>query len=238
MVLKDLIRGLGSNKTENSIITISKAAPVVKQICENVDTMLGVIDKKTRHKKRSFEDDIKEIIKELEPLKPWVKQTGRQLYSFKEIEKSPFSFDRSEFETSVTRTINRLKSDLPPLHNEGDEDEEDKRLTHVIRNSASELNDELKKTPTQNGKNSKKKTASTPASELRFKLTPKREPVIPSLVRSFKKLNTFSLNVKERSGVSRRRIDFDNGPTIHTPRTQRIYHHVMIRDKSVTKIPI
>ncbi|CAC5402482.1 unnamed protein product [Mytilus coruscus] len=125
MVLKDLIRGLGSNKTENSIITISKAAPVVKQICENVDTMLGVIDKKTRHKKRSFEDDVKEIIKELEPLKPWVNQTGRQLYSFKEIKKSPFSFDRSEFETSVTRTINRLKRDLPPLHNEGDEDEDE-----------------------------------------------------------------------------------------------------------------
>ncbi|CAC5402478.1 unnamed protein product [Mytilus coruscus] len=110
MVLKDLIRGLGSNKTENSIITISKAAPVVKQICENVDTML---------------DDVKEIIKELEPLKPWVNQTGRQLYSFKEIKKSPFSFDRSEFETSVTRTINRLKRDLPPLHNEGDEDEDE-----------------------------------------------------------------------------------------------------------------
>ncbi|CAC5378816.1 unnamed protein product [Mytilus coruscus] len=110
MVLKDLIRGLGSNKTENSIITISKAAPVVKQLCENVDTIL---------------DDVKEIVKELEPLKPWVKQTGRQLYSFKEIKKSPFSFEQSEFETSVTRTINRLKRNLPPLHNEGDEDEEE-----------------------------------------------------------------------------------------------------------------
>ncbi|CAC5411017.1 unnamed protein product [Mytilus coruscus] len=52
------------------------------------------------------------------------------------------------------------------------------RLTHVIRNSASELNDELKKTPTQN---SKKRMASTPASELRFKLTTKREPVISCL---------------------------------------------------------
>ncbi|XP_076090697.1 uncharacterized protein LOC143062794 [Mytilus galloprovincialis] len=125
MVLKDLIRGLGSNKTENSIVTISKAAPVVKQICENVDNMLGVIDKKTRHKKRSVEDDVKQIIKELQPLKPWVKQTGRQLYCFKDIKRSPFSFNRTEFETSVTRTINRLKRDLPPLQNEGDEDEDE-----------------------------------------------------------------------------------------------------------------
>lgn len=126
MVLKDLIRGLGSNKTENSIITISKAALVVKQICENVDTILGVIDKKKLDIKRSVEDDVKQIIKELEPLKPWVKQTGRQLYCFKNIKKSPFSFNRTEFETSVTRTINRLKRDLPPLQNEGNEhDEED-----------------------------------------------------------------------------------------------------------------
>ncbi|CAC5425084.1 unnamed protein product [Mytilus coruscus] len=47
------------------------------------------------------------------------------IVQFKEIKKSPFSFDRSEFETSVTRTINRLKRDLPPLHNEGDEDEDE-----------------------------------------------------------------------------------------------------------------
>ncbi|CAC5402623.1 unnamed protein product [Mytilus coruscus] len=90
------------------------------------------------------------------------------------------------------------------------------RLTHAILNSVNVnnepiINDELIKTPTQHVKNSKKRLASTPASELRFRLTPKREPVISSLVRSFEKLNTHSLNVKERSGVSRRRIDFDNG---------------------------
>ncbi|CAC5424307.1 unnamed protein product [Mytilus coruscus] len=90
------------------------------------------------------------------------------------------------------------------------------RLTHAILNSVNVnnepiINDELIKTPTQHVKNSKKRLASTPASELRFRLTPKREPFISSLVRSFEKLNTHSLNVKERSGVSRRRIDFDNG---------------------------
>ncbi|CAC5425838.1 unnamed protein product [Mytilus coruscus] len=45
----------------------------------------------------------------------------------KDIKKSPFSFNRTEFETSVTRTINRLKRDLPPLQNEGDEEDSDEQ---------------------------------------------------------------------------------------------------------------
>lgn len=39
LVLKELIRGLGSNKTEKAIDIITKAAPVIQDIVDNFDKM-------------------------------------------------------------------------------------------------------------------------------------------------------------------------------------------------------
>lgn len=50
-LLKDLIRGLGANKAENSIVAISKAAPVIQQIVQNYDNMLLIKKINTKHKK-------------------------------------------------------------------------------------------------------------------------------------------------------------------------------------------
>lgn len=50
-LLKDLIRGLGTKKTENSIVAISKAAPVIKQIAQNYDNMLSIKKINTKHKR-------------------------------------------------------------------------------------------------------------------------------------------------------------------------------------------
>lgn len=50
-LLKDLIRGLGANKTEKSIIAMSKAAPVISSIANNFDTMLSMKKITTKHKK-------------------------------------------------------------------------------------------------------------------------------------------------------------------------------------------
>lgn len=38
-MLKDLIRGLGANKTENAIVKISKVAPIIHSISDNLCTM-------------------------------------------------------------------------------------------------------------------------------------------------------------------------------------------------------
>ena len=40
----DLIRRLGANKTENAIVTVSKAAPVIQGIVDNFDRM-GMCEK-------------------------------------------------------------------------------------------------------------------------------------------------------------------------------------------------
>jgi hypothetical protein len=56
--LNDLIRGLGANKTGNAIISISKVAPVISDISQNFDNMLGMTKYKTNHKKRSSAEEI------------------------------------------------------------------------------------------------------------------------------------------------------------------------------------
>ena len=68
----------------------------------------------------------------------------------------------------------------------------------------------------------RKRPPSTPAAELRLKVTPTREPIISSLVRSFEKLKTPSRSetrVKERSGISRRRLHFEHSYSFNSPNT-------------------
>ncbi|XP_033748132.1 uncharacterized protein LOC117333109 [Pecten maximus] len=128
MVLKDLIKGLGANKTEKAIITISKAAPVIQNVVENVESMLGICDKKTKHKKRSFEGDVKVLLKEIIPLKVWDQESGRQLKSFREIRDSPFDVKRSLFKSAVTRITQRLKLGISIPMAEDDDSEDDSEL--------------------------------------------------------------------------------------------------------------
>ena len=47
LVLKELIGSLSSNKTEHAIITVSKAAPVIQDIVNNVDQMVNVESKQS-----------------------------------------------------------------------------------------------------------------------------------------------------------------------------------------------
>jgi hypothetical protein len=47
LVLKELIGSLSSNKTEHAIITVSKAAPVIQDIVNNVDQMVNVENKQS-----------------------------------------------------------------------------------------------------------------------------------------------------------------------------------------------
>lgn len=68
----------------------------------------------------------------------------------------------------------------------------------------------------------RKRPPSTPAAELRLKVTPTRKPIISSLVRSFEKLKTPSgseTREKERSGISRRRINFEHSYSFNSPNT-------------------
>ena len=123
LVLKDLIRGLGANKTEKAIVTISKAAPVIQSITDNVDSMLGIINKRTRHKRKSYNDDVTFLLNELNSLNIWHHQNNRQLNSFHGISRSPFSFVQSAFKQTIMRMVDRLKRGIAlPDINDTDSD--------------------------------------------------------------------------------------------------------------------
>jgi len=56
--LKGLIRSLGANKTEKSIVSITKAGPVMKEIADNFDDMSGTKNVKTSHKLRDQDIEV------------------------------------------------------------------------------------------------------------------------------------------------------------------------------------
>ena len=119
-MLKNLIGGLGSNKTDNAIVTISKAAPVIDSIVENFDSIVKLKDITTTHKKREMLGDINVIINCLKDKQLWTQTPGRKLIGFKKMPKSPFTFSRQLFKGEVMNVVNRLKRGLPFLDSTSD----------------------------------------------------------------------------------------------------------------------
>jgi hypothetical protein len=77
--LNDLIRRLGANKTGNAIISISKVAPVISDISQNFDNMLGMKKYKKNHKKRSSAEEIGILVKKkLKTIDVWYFQNNRK----------------------------------------------------------------------------------------------------------------------------------------------------------------
>ena len=68
---------MGSNKTEHAIITISIVAPVIEDIVHNFDQMVNVKNKQSSRKKKSFEEDVRVILRDLVKLDPWTENDGR-----------------------------------------------------------------------------------------------------------------------------------------------------------------
>lgn len=108
-LLKELIRGLGSNKTENAIVGISKAAPVIESIVHHFDEEVGISEIKTTHKSRSLENDLKALLEKTRELCPF-SDKGRTLYSYKGINVNPVhAMNKEKFQQVVLRTAERLR---------------------------------------------------------------------------------------------------------------------------------
>lgn len=123
-VLKDLIRGLGANKTEHAIVTISKAAPVISEIAANFGSSLKIKERGTSHKKRDDKGDLITLVNALKQKNIWNHVPGRELSN--KVSETPFKFDKNMFKHSVLTTVNRLKlgipvSDLDEEEAEGDD---------------------------------------------------------------------------------------------------------------------
>ncbi|KAH3875026.1 hypothetical protein DPMN_038285 [Dreissena polymorpha] len=90
--MKNLIRSLGANKTEKSIVGITKAGPVILEIAENFDEMTGSKTVKTTNKLKSREIDIEVLTNKLAGLRLWDQDKPSMLPD--SLSKSPFAFDR------------------------------------------------------------------------------------------------------------------------------------------------
>lgn len=112
-VSKDFIRGLGANKTEHAIVTISKAAPVISDISANFDRVLKIKDKGTTHKKGDDQTDLMTLVNSLKQLHIWNYVRGRELSKSSKVTETPFNFDKNMFKLSVLTTANRLKLGIP-----------------------------------------------------------------------------------------------------------------------------
>jgi hypothetical protein len=118
-LLKELIKGLGANKTENAIIKISQATPVFHEISANYDNMCGIKEIRTTHKARSSNEDIMLLLEKIAVLDPWTVRE-RELNKYANFCKSPFNFDLPKFKEDVMRHANRLLMCLPYFQ-EGDD---------------------------------------------------------------------------------------------------------------------
>ncbi|XP_048249938.1 uncharacterized protein LOC124128741 isoform X2 [Haliotis rufescens] len=125
LVLKDLIRGLGANKTEKSIVKISKVAPVVESVVDNLLLMTDTTNFVSRHHKRSETEDILEILSVLKNNNPWKVTPGRDLSGFAGICKSPYTFNLELFKTSVANTLTRLKQGVILQHGDCETEDEE-----------------------------------------------------------------------------------------------------------------
>ena len=80
--LKNLIKGMGANKTTKAIETASRAAGGVRHIVENFDNNASVAVQSSDHTHRSSESDEEIVMADLRDVKPFKLSQGRMHDSF------------------------------------------------------------------------------------------------------------------------------------------------------------
>jgi len=128
--LKELIKGLGANKTETSIVNISKAGPVIDHVVNEFDKDLGFVDHGTTHKKRSTDEDLLMLLTTLREAKALVAQPGRELKHYRLIKDNVFAEigeKQHHLTSSIMSVAERLKKSVPVDVEEDLEEMEDQQ---------------------------------------------------------------------------------------------------------------
>lgn len=124
--LKDLIRGLGSNKTEHSIEAVCMAGPVVVDVIENFDKITGYKNYKSTHKSRPIDKDFKVLSDHMHKLRPFNKIPGRCFEQFKSLPSNTLeSIETAKFNNDILVIAERLQRNLPIQVVETDNVQED-----------------------------------------------------------------------------------------------------------------
>jgi hypothetical protein len=118
---KDLIKGLGSNKTEKAIIRASLAADTVTAVTRYYEQVLGVQKATDAHTKRISEKDLGTISKKLRKLRPFRFTDGRCYAGMAHVAYTPFTrINREELKQALRRNINRSCLGKVPVDEPGD----------------------------------------------------------------------------------------------------------------------
>ena len=105
----DLIKGLGSNKTDKAIIRASLAADTVIAVTRYYEHVLNVPKATDAHTKRVSEKDIETIHSKLRKLRPFRFTEGRCYNGMPQIGYTPFTrINREHLTTAPQRNINRV----------------------------------------------------------------------------------------------------------------------------------
>ncbi|XP_076081561.1 uncharacterized protein LOC143052416 [Mytilus galloprovincialis] len=106
---KDLIRGLGANKTENGSRRASSSADIIHRIGDNVDHLLGIPKFTSSHAKKTSSKDLEIAINILSKVQPFKYVKGRKFESFKTIQKNPkLIVQRKDLIHAIHKKIQRL----------------------------------------------------------------------------------------------------------------------------------
>ena len=88
---KNVVKGMGANKTPKAIIRASKSAAGVQHIVAKFDSNAHIHSQSSRHTTRSSDEDESIIIRDLRKLRPFRIVPQRSHASFKKIEVSPLA---------------------------------------------------------------------------------------------------------------------------------------------------
>ncbi|KAK3083965.1 hypothetical protein FSP39_006061 [Pinctada imbricata] len=119
---KELIRGLGSNKSEAAITRVTSASNLLSAVISNFDSSLNVKQKAPHHTVQTNPEDTRIIRDAMETLKPMKYIPGRSCQFFHFV--SPkFYISPSSILPSITTIKKRIEYGLSLADNEEEEDE-------------------------------------------------------------------------------------------------------------------
>ena len=112
--LKNIIKGMGANKTNKSIERASKAIGGVRKIVENFEQQVSKKQQSTHHTHKSSQSDEAIILNDLHQLKPFTVKQGRLHASFNNIAPDPLcGVNQDEFSIWLERHKKNLLYSVP-----------------------------------------------------------------------------------------------------------------------------
>ena len=106
---KDLIRSLGANKTDKAILRSTKAADIVVDICDKIDSSVALKKTSSRHHTPRATKDEELIAKSLRELRPFNNISGRTCQGLPNVLSSPLKkIDRKDLMYRMNQVIKRL----------------------------------------------------------------------------------------------------------------------------------